>query len=414
MGSVLNNGQSALRWLLQRHIYPSTVVRPMRQTILENCGLRIANLSAIIACPRVCLIGCAAMVGAIIFITQPSAAQVDTLTPISKRVLDEFPDSRWEYVWLNEDDLLEWKAPPQRWDHFEVRLRTVKGDAGSADVNPGLRDALESLLNGLGDNYVEQITPSPDFRYLLIEEGRYGKGVVSWHVVPTRGNTAPKTTTIKPTLSILGAYRSAHGVWAGDSSAIAQLIDDVDYTYVIKWPVGADMPQPEAMPRRWHLVMADYGTWREFAGIEQDGGSIVIESVRYTSEDVALYDLDTAAGLRKPLKHIVHTPHQGSLQDLRLSPARDRLAWLVYVQNTRPVKGDETQQSAAEIWVSNIDGSKMKLIGSYPVGTLNPGEALIGSEYPERMRWCGDSRRLSYTLNGSLWVVPAGHEARRR
>jgi len=73
--------------------------------------------------------------------------------------------------------------------------------------------------------------------------------------------------------------------------------------------------------------------------------------------------------------------------DVAVSPHGDRIAWLVE-------RGDH----GAALWISKLDGTDMRLLGS------EAGDSKI--PLPRTIRWSPSGQMLSYEAGDSLWIVP--------
>lgn len=106
--------------------------------------------------------------------------------------------------------------------------------------------------------------------------------------------------------------------------------------------------------------------------------------------------------------HIVRIPHGTPGTPAIFSSNGTRMAWHLYPDGPTPswVKSilpflKNPKRVRAELWVSSIDGSRMREIGHVDIGRDDFYE-------PGYVRWMPGNRRLSFVWHGALWSVDAG------
>jgi hypothetical protein len=122
------------------------------------------------------------------------------------------------------------------------------------------------------------------------------------------------------------------------------------------------------------------------------------------TQELSVWSLHSVKSLHQ---FTIHLP--GFVHAVKVSPQGDRVAWLLWRQNTSPVfkmlqrlfptlKKDEHESLA--IYTSKLDGSQMREIG-WVDSKPQPTGSLI-----EEMRWLPNGKNLSLIANDTLWTVP--------
>lgn len=326
-------------------------------------------------------------------------AQVDSLSSRSQRVATGVSPVMWDYVWINDSETVWWQAltPP-------LVVRSISGP-GQGDADGILTATFDKYVGGFVDktsrHFLYRLTPSPDGKRILALECVPTAGLIRFHVM-SGGN--PDATVM-----IEADDPNEPPIWSSNSTALVIFVCTSKWAQIRKWQL------PEVGLTAGAQVIIDIKAWHypanriswppELVGFTPEGGGIALEWARGYGQQVLVYDIDAAAGTRKTRKYAISPPHHGTMEGISLSPQGDRLAWTVFIEDTRigPAARIGQPQSLVEIWTSKVDGTDMRLIGGKTVRHRGPHEGSVDD--PDLIRWTPDGKRLSYVLGDSLWIV---------
>ena len=112
-------------------------------------------------------------------------------------------------------------------------------------------------------------------------------------------------------------------------------------------------------------------------------------------QELSVWSLHASTALQR---WTVHLP--GRAYEIAVSPKGDRIAWLLMPN----LKGRprNVQRGAASLWVSQLDGSRMREIGSAGTDVRQRSAPSLLMQ----LRWLPGGKRLSFLYNGALYTVP--------
>lgn len=321
--------------------------------------------------------------------------------------LERFRDPA--YAWVNNDEVVEWVAD-QSPQAFRVRPQE-NGPNPDFVLNDRLSEDAGSFIKGGLSMFLGGVLPSPDGQMILLSEAKFSYGITKWHVVNVTGANAHSFG--RAPLPFIGAP-----VWSQNSDSLYALEQSAEATYIVRWdvkePAELDTSRPTYIkildlmrPRRSVMgqTVTSMTSEATLAGITAGGDGVIIDWKRYTSGDISAYQVDAITGKRPTRKFKLHAPNSGRINEVVLSTAADKIAYCVYNTDINKGKHSERPISAHEIWISNLDGSGLHMIGRKHVNTPGSEERL--SEAPRLLRWTPDGKRVSYVLDNALWTLPA-------
>jgi hypothetical protein len=336
------------------------------------------------------------MLTGLLALTGPTRAQTRPLSAISTPIAHVEHYSISDYVWLKDDEIVWWSA-----DRSPTVVRTVPGsDVGLPDahLNRMISAWAAEFLNPASGAFLSRLVPSPDAKLLLLVETHRSSGIAAWHVRSIDGPAASGADAVERTVP----------VWDSGSTTLLTFGTETSGAGIYRWPVKHGGVLGDVVRiGDWRPRAAYASDYPELLGITKGGDGILIHWHQHTGEDIMVYDVDAGHGVRKTRKFIIHPPGKGRVFDLALSPVGDRLAWNVYVPSTRSASAHNRQQSVIGLYVSQIDGTGMGLVGDMPVRTINQFEG-FGPFAPNLIHWTPDGKQISYMLGDSIYVVPVG------
>ncbi len=128
--------------------------------------------------------------------------------------------------------------------------------------------------------------------------------------------------------------------------------------------------------------------------------------------EIVEYGLDTTLHLTQ--KRSVAPPRAKTIEETKISPTGDRIAWLVDAAHVDPVLArlrrllpflQTSVQPHQELWVSRLDGTGMRVVGQVPILGRNRKPPQVSD-----LRWLPDGKHLSFAYDDALWTVPAPRE----
>jgi hypothetical protein len=124
--------------------------------------------------------------------------------------------------------------------------------------------------------------------------------------------------------------------------------------------------------------------------------------------DILVYDFDLDKPAALPRQFTLKRPADSRIDELHLSPNGDRIAWLLYCEHSPFIaryfgRWMPRPDSTVELWVSRLDGTGTRLVGSQPVAhNLGPQK-----DCPQQVRWAPDGKRLSFLYGKKLYIIQA-------
>jgi len=262
------------------------------------------------------------------------------------------------------------------------------GRVGAATGGVTADTALEARLHGYARGGVPGWQLSPDARWLLC----HGHAR-SWAAVRLDG---PGLVT-RPFQDSASGEVASLTAWLPDSRSWVQAVQEEGMTHHYLYRL--DTPRVADHVGRFGLdgleVIGFYSPTRLLTVMRRtgDGGGI------------SMADYDALSPATSPRFYIQHVPANMDVQQVVLSPDRNRLAWKFtvkplplglkatinsgYVRRSSPV--------AAGLWVSDLNCNNLREIGTVD----------IRDDQITDLRWTPDGRRLSFIEGAALYTVPA-------
>ena len=129
-------------------------------------------------------------------------------------------------------------------------------------------------------------------------------------------------------------------------------------------------------------------------GVLSNGSLLVVDPGLQMSARVRLTHFSLVGQSARPVTSQVHLPQSGEVFGTTVSPARDRLAWMIL--------SDDHERYA--LWISDTEGTHWRGIGTDKEGVLKDGK---GSRFywPQAVQWTPGGKQLSFMFKDALWVV---------
>jgi len=133
------------------------------------------------------------------------------------------------------------------------------------------------------------------------------------------------------------------------------------------------------------------------------------DTLENTPLDISEYGGDKTLNLIREWP--VKPPHNTTIEETRISPQGNRIAWLVesaYVDAGRAALHrwlpffKAPSQPREELWISQLDGAGMRIVGQIPIRVRSGNEVRITD-----LRWLPDGKHLSFSYEDALWTVSA-------
>lgn len=317
--------------------------------------------------------------------------KVPDLTSIEHLVGKGFGQVDLDPVWLNDHQVLGWKD--RSYLHY---------DAFVLDVATGKRAEPAGLVKAL-KAYPERwdgwVNPSPDGKWLLYPHGGR-QDLQGYLTFSTDGKTASTVAHHE--------YPMPHTVWKQDSSGFVVISSDHAASGWAALHFSAQtgkltnkVSMPD-IPDKFETTGSMFYGYNGIYPLGADGtGHIVFIPYGHERTDIRVFVSDASTGKGPVVRHVVRLPAGTRLHEVRLNPAGDTLAWLLYRD-----KPGRSRLARVELWLSGIDGKRLREVGSISVQRLQKGR-VFDYDFPLRLGWTLDGKSVSYVREGALYTVPA-------
>lgn len=367
---------------------------------------------------------------ALAFPILPSLADPPSLLASATRLLDISTVKRmygfdvWDYyAWKSQDVVVTLEGatnkdmgileprPPARDAHQLVLVQVPSGQKQLVlDTTAHDKEAFPALLSA--------VDISPDGQWALLQESKNGTQtwLATWMAVNLKTHRVRAAPVLTGMQTIEWCPRS---VWSRDSRHWLLLTGDSTLPVVQVYSLA----QP-AKPTKLYLQPFPNREYEFLVGLTARGTMLAIQ---WPLEKplVHLYEFAIEGGVgadqdHKVPIHVTEIPlppgaDRSALYGWALSPQGDRLAWMIVVKSMDTKLPDDPGHG--ELWVSNVDGSTMHLLGCLgtdyhrkgvpkeldygPVAEDDADKAL-----PMQIRWLPDGKQLSFLYEKSLWTIP--------
>jgi hypothetical protein len=329
------------------------------------------------------------------------------------------------YQWLSTREALMFDTIKNGTNPYETALYRV-------DVITGIKTRLTELERNLTPDsslpYYAHV--SPDGRRLLIFKGS------AYQVVDLDGNGSHKWQD-KKGAEVEDSYSRIHTFWRDDSRHVVQflssdvdrthslLIRDVDAPTVAQRTPLPDTPEWDAQNYFSPPSMTPSGVLFAYAPAFEENDTRTLLLIRTSPHPVK-----TRTTLHAPsgTTFVVAPKRRGAV--LTVSPDGTRVAWLCKAAPYAPPlrawlhrflpRVNDSPMYPMRLYVSSVDGSKAREIGSVEVGMTAAGWRASGSnpiiqevwnsdtvQEISDLRWLPGSKRLSFVLQNTLYTVSA-------
>jgi hypothetical protein len=159
---------------------------------------------------------------------------------------------------------------------------------------------------------------------------------------------------------------------------------------------------------------SDLDHFSPILGLTPTGEAILDDAQLYRTGSLRFLTVDVQAGQRPTRTWNVASPRGSQAEWTRvvLSPHADRLAWLLcFDKPDRNRRLTKRCRATFEIWISELNGSKMHMVGYQPVKRIKHhiyADALLA------LGWLPDGKHLSFTTwsvsnhsEDALYTIPA-------
>ena len=276
------------------------------------------------------------------------------------------------YHWLSESEILEqWENPTE----IIIRFARVDPLRGTSRELSGLLAAVRKLGAG-------SVVPSPD-----------GKWFLSWRVTLRPKRTERllaisengRQAVIWPPLVSVGGDVLNHG-WMPDSRTYLVLYTTKIVLYRIDEP---------GKPRRYRIPVP-----RGFSRVVQDG--VIAVKWPKPGRSALLTRIALTADVPTIQRSSLRLPDPSTVRMAELSPRGDRIVWLLGNEDQSAfswldrllTKLGRRPHKRFGLWVSNLDGSRLREIGH------------VHDKGLESIRWAPGGKKLSFVRKGFVYTVP--------
>ena len=342
---------------------------------------------------RSLILGGAAVLAILAAVVPELRHQPSTLLGRAHKVASVGPwdAKRDNYFWLSSEEalLITQATRPRFEENLPVTVRRVNVVTGDTAEDVPLEAALHKANV---DSVVPNWQLSPDGRWLLGESNSYSRKQ-SWVATSTDGTRQ----VIRPHQYDQHEEGGVFALWRPDSRSWIQTLE-VDnkvhiFSYRLNTPLVADRAQDFFF--FGHALVGFFGAGRVLAIRPEtgDGGG------------VGVADFGDGPASAPASFYIPQVPANMDVQEVVLSPDRNRLAWKFTVKplplglkatiNSGYVR--HSSPSMVGLWISDLNLNHLR-----EIGTLD-----IRDDHITNLRWMPDGKRLSFMDGDALYTVPA-------
>ncbi len=323
----------------------------------------------------------------------------ETITPVTN------PEREPEYDWQSDHEIIAYRDTEKGAIAFRTDIRTGLETTLAGFNQPAERRRLD-VDNGC--------KLSPNGKWLLWHSPDSPNEPVSWFAANEDCTTVERPVSGTPSEENPGPDIGGQSAWAWmpGSDSWLSLIKGAGGLHALLYPLNPHLP---VRTIKVTLPKEDVSIWGDdpplLLGFTQEGLALAAAwEQEYTdATEVHLLSFRLPSG-EAGRKITVRLPKPAFIQQIALSPSGDRLAWLLWHDQTpgrfqrflhrwfSSVKLDSKQ--IIELWISRTDGSNMHEIGQQ--------ELPIDSFNFLSLHWTPNGKALSFYYKDALYAIPVG------